>query len=104
MKIYTAKAFEGPIKDPEEEKFMKEYITHRKLHTHGHPIPPHERKSMVTISFDESDMAVFRSVFQNEDEAVAASEIIKSAPPEIQILAAQLIYQIGSYQTEKETL
>ena len=52
MEIYTAKAFEGPIKDPEEEKFMKEYITHRKLHTHGHPIPPHERKSMVTISFD----------------------------------------------------
>ena len=104
MKIYTVKTFEDPIKEPEEEKFMKEHIIHRKLHTHGHPVPPHERKGMVTVSFDERDMAVFRSVFENEDEAVAASEIIKSAPPEIQILAAQLLHQIEAYQTEKEAL
>ncbi len=56
-----------------------------------HNIPPHERKEMLHIEFDENDWALLKEVFGDEDTAVAAVEIIRDAPPEIQILAVQLI-------------
>jgi len=56
-----------------------------------HNIPPHERKSMLHIEFDDNDWALLKEVFGDEDTAVAAVEIIRDAPPEIQILAVQLI-------------
>ena len=57
----------------------------------GHPIPPHERKGLVKIEFESGDWALLNEIFGDEDTAVAAMEIIKDAPPEIQILAVQLM-------------
>ena len=54
-------------------------------------IPPHERKSFMHVAFDETDWNLLRTVFGDEDTASAAAEIIMEAPPEIQILAIQLI-------------
>ena len=54
-------------------------------------VPPHERKAMVRIEYDEEDMALLADAFGDEDTAAAAAEIILGAPPEIQILAIQII-------------
>ena len=54
-------------------------------------IPPHERKALMHIEFDEGDWKLLKDVFGDEDTAVAAAEIIREAPPEIQILAIQLM-------------
>lgn len=59
----------------------------------GHPIPPRE-KNMMYIDFRESDYELFMKVFEDEDTAVAAMQIIHNAPPEVQILAVQLIKMI----------
>ena len=56
-----------------------------------HPIPPHERKAMVHIEYDEQDWVLLRDIFGDEDTAVAAATIIRESPPEIQLLAVQLI-------------
>lgn len=64
------------------------------IHEHRdfeHHIPPHERKALVNIEFEEADWVLLKRVFEDEDTAQAAAEIIKEAPPEIQILAIQLI-------------
>lgn len=58
---------------------------------HARPIPPHERKAMVFIELDENDWMLLKEAFGDEDTASAAVEIIRDAPPEIQILAVQLI-------------
>jgi len=57
----------------------------------GRPIPPYERKALVCIIFEENDWNLFQMVYEDDDEAVAAMQIIMNAPPEIQILMAQLI-------------
>ena len=52
-------------------------------------------KGMISIQFDERDWGgVFKDAFGNEDEANAAIGIVHGAPPEIQILVAQLLTQI----------
>ena len=56
-----------------------------------HNIPPRERKAMLRIEIDENDWTLLKEVFGDEDTAAAAVDIIKDAPPEIQILAVQLI-------------
>lgn len=64
------------------------------MHEHKAPawnIPPHERKTMVHIEYDEWDWQLLRDIFGDEDTAAAAAAIIRGAPPEIQILAIQLI-------------
>ena len=55
------------------------------------PIPPHNRKRAAQVEFNESDWIILKNVFGNEDTALAAVEIINSAPLEIQILATQLM-------------
>lgn len=57
----------------------------------GHHIPPHERKNLVKIEFESGDGALLNEIFGDEDTVAAAVEIIKDAPPEIQILAVQLM-------------
>ena len=54
-------------------------------------MPPHERKSLMHVEFDEGDWSLLKEVFGDEDTAVAAAEIIMEAPPEIQILVIQLM-------------
>jgi len=64
------------------------------MHEHKKPtrhIPPHERKAMVHVEYDEQDWELLRDIFGDEDTATAAAAIIREAPPEIQILAVQLI-------------
>ena len=56
-----------------------------------HNIPPHEIKALLHIEFDENDWTLLKEMFGDEDTAAAAVDIIKDAPPEIQILAVQLI-------------
>ena len=64
------------------------------MHDHSGPakhIPPHERKAMVRVEYDEKDWSLMKDIFGDEDTAAAAAAIIREAPPEIQILAVQLI-------------
>ncbi len=54
-------------------------------------MPPHERKALMHVELDEGDWTLLKEVFGDEDTAAAAAEIIREAPPEIQILAIQLM-------------
>lgn len=62
-------------------------------HEHKLPaphIPPHQRKAMVQLRFEDEDWALMKEIFGDEDTAAAAADILLDAPPEIQILAVQL--------------
>jgi len=61
---------------------------HRPLDKH---ILPHERKALIHIDFSSDDMNLFKRIYGDEDEAAAAVQVLMDAPPEIQIVAAQLI-------------
>lgn len=65
------------------------------MHEHKRPlkphIPPHERNAVMRIEFDENDWKQMDEIFGNEDTAAAAAEIIRNAPPEIQVIAIQLM-------------
>lgn len=64
------------------------------IHEHirpGRHIPPHERKALIHIEFDEADWDLLHEIFRDEDTAMAAMDIIKEAPPEIQIIVVQLM-------------
>ena len=56
-----------------------------------HPIPPHERRILMHIEFENEDWEVLREIFKDEDTATAAVGVLMDAPPEIQILAVQLM-------------
>lgn len=55
-------------------------------HGPGHHIPPHERNAMMHIGFTEQDWGLLKDM--------AAAAIIQDAPPEIQILAVQVMNMI----------
>lgn len=57
----------------------------------GRHIPPHERRALMRVEFDDGDWELLCAVFGEEDTARAAAEIIRQAPPEIQILAVQMM-------------
>lgn len=82
-----------------EEVRMNEQKAEHFARIHKPPVPPHERRSILSIQFDEADWSVFKNAFGNEDEASAAIGIIHRAPPEIQILVAQLLTQIEKEMT-----
>lgn len=58
------------------------------------PAPPHMRRQILHIEFEDKDVAVFQEVFGDEDTAAAAMDILCGAPPEIQILALQILHMI----------
>ncbi len=57
-------------------------------------MPPHLRQQMIRIEFEEKDLAVFQEAFGDEDTAMAAMDILYEAPPEIQVLAIQILHMI----------
>lgn len=59
-----------------------------------HHVPPHVRKKMIQIEFDEEDKAIFFDVAQDEDEARGWMKTIQNAPPEIKIIVNQIIKMI----------
>lgn len=66
---------------------------------HGHrdpetPKPPHERRSLLHVEFDDSDLALLVEVYGDEDTAFANKQVILAAPPEIQICIMQLMNMI----------
>ena len=74
-----------------------EIVQYRRSEVPRHPIPPmplHMQRQRILIKFEEEDLAVFREVFGDEDTAAAAMEILYAAPPEIQILALQILHMI----------
>lgn len=58
---------------------------------HGPGRGPHRHRHHRYLQFDEADRALFEAIYGNEDDAAAAMQVILDAPPEIQILAVQLI-------------
>lgn len=79
-----------PFSDPTKEpKPMHELRPH-----HIPAVPPHERKSLMRVEFDDNDWSILQEVFGDTDSAFAAASIILESPPEIQILAAQIIAMI----------
>lgn len=97
MNITNTMRIENPNEKKEDVR-MKEHIellNHNVRHPHiGRHIAPHERKNMIHIEFDERDWEIFAEVFGDEDTAAAVVEIIHNAPPEIQILAIQVLKMI----------
>lgn len=70
---------------------------HHMPHEHmrvGRPLPPHERKAMLHIEFGDDDLLLLNKVFGDADTAQAVADIIMDAPPEIQILAVQIMKMI----------
>lgn len=59
-------------------------------------LPPHHpnHRGILRLDFSEQDQRIFEEVFGNPDEAAAALDIISNAPPEIQILAVQVLKMI----------
>ena len=72
---------------------MREPIPPHVLDPHGpghrHPIPPHERRNMIYVEFDEDSVDAMREMFGSEEEAEIAISILHNAPPEQQVLALQ---------------
>lgn len=64
------------------------------------PMPPHERKTLLRINFDENDWSLFQIIYGDDDEAAAAMQVLMDAPPEIQIIAVQLISLIEEVENE----
>ena len=102
MKVFTEsrenrmemdKHLEGRPPMPHEHDFGRPLPPHER---HGRPIPPHERRAMMHVEFGEDDIALLDTIFGDPDTAMAAAYIIQDAPPEIQILAIQLMKMNGS--------
>ncbi len=57
----------------------------------GRHMQHQEKKELIHVEFDEKDWNLLKDVFGDEDTAIAAAEVIREAPPEIQVLAIQLM-------------
>ena len=76
------------------EERTEEVMGHIPPHEHKGPakhIPPHERAKLLPVKYDDDDIELLTDVFGDADTAEAAAMIIQMAPPEIRILAIQLI-------------
>ena len=74
-------------------------------HPSGHvpPLPPHLRHEALQIEVDESDIIAMESISKDNDRdtAIAAMEIIRSAPPEVKI---QNVSSVEILKTVREIL
>ena len=65
-----------------------------------HPAP--RAPGAARVEFDEQSWALWEQVFGDDDTVGAAAEILRNAPPEIQILAVQLIAALGQARPPAE--
>jgi len=66
----------------------------RDIHEKKYDMPPHERKALINLEFEQEDWELLEEIFGSLDTANAVSEIIRKAPLEIQIIFIQLINNI----------
>lgn len=71
-------------------------------HLNGTHIPPHMRKVFIRTEFSEADWKLFQRIYGDADEAAAAIQVLLDAPPEIQILAMQLIGLIEEEENHED--
>ena len=94
MKVFRGNTRVEELEERSDFRMMREFRELRGHRGHGGPgrhVPPHERRAMMHIEFDEGDWGLLQEIFGDEDTAAAAAEIIQDAPPEIKVLAVQLI-------------
>ncbi len=79
----------------EERHFAEPPVAHDRHQIRGHhPVPPnhafppHIVPNEGNIVFEDSDMNVLRSIFRDEDTAIAAYQIMMQSPPEIKLIFA----------------
>ena len=65
-------------------------------------IPPHMHKAFIRVEFSETDWELFQRIYEDADEAAAAIHVLLNAPPEIQILATQLIKLIEEEESHED--
>lgn len=69
------------------------------------PRPPHERKSLMCVEFEDNDWATLLEVFGDPDSVASVVGIIQKAPSEKQIQVVQLIKIIQNInKTQKEAV
>lgn len=99
MKVFTESRMDKYLEDSSpmlhEHDFGRPLPPHE-CHGVGRPIPPHLRKAMMYVELGEKELTFLNTVFGDPDTAQAAAYIIQDAPPEIQILAIQLMKMNGS--------
>ena len=82
---------------------LQDNMNPARTHPPFHPVmppPPHERRGSLRVAFSEDDWRVLCAVFGDGDSAAAAASIILNSPPEIQILAVQMISMIQKEVSE----
>lgn len=62
---------------------------------HRHHTPPHERRNMIYVEFDEHNEEIMKEIFKDDDTAEAAISFIHNAPPELQVLILQGFKMMG---------
>lgn len=82
-----------PMRDPKPHERGIERDRPRPPHPPHAPVPPHHRKRLY-LEFEEEDWEIFVRVFGDEDSADAAMQVIQDAPPEIGVLAVQMVEMI----------
>lgn len=89
----------GNVKREEKIHMKREEFESQKseLHGVGHRphIPPHERKNMIYVEFDESSEDALKNMFGSKEDAEIAINILHCAPPEQQVIALQLLRMNG---------
>ena len=78
---------------PMHEEPMPPHMHHIHEAPHMHH-PPHEMRPGMYVEFSDIEQALFCDIFGDEDTASAAMDIIRNAPPELQVMAKQLLDMI----------
>lgn len=84
--LFRTEYFNPPVPHP-----VHEIGTRLPKHKHEHQHPELREKRRFEIEFDECDEETFIMIFGDDDTAYAAMKIIQHAPPEIQIIAVQIL-------------
>lgn len=94
MKYVSMNENQGLVDREERIHMMRESIAPHGP-GHGQPIPPHERRNMLYVEFNEKCEEILREMLGSEEEAEVAINILHCAPPEQQIIALQILRMYG---------